>query len=120
MDCYYFSWLAPSLCSLRAIRKISNNLIGGTAVPRPDHPFRSLKKLHETQLNDFEAMFQSGVALAVPAAAHYCAEHGLVAPAWLTKTSAELFCTILRFDTDNRAVCLLYTSDAADDLLCVD
>jgi hypothetical protein len=99
MDCYYFSWLAPSLCSQRAIRKISNNLIGGTAVPRPDHPFRSLKKLHETQLNDFEAMFQSGVALAVPAAAHYCAEHGLVAPAWLTKTSAELFCTILRFDT---------------------
>jgi hypothetical protein len=48
-------------------------------VPRPDHPFRSLKKLHETQLNDFEAMFRSGVALAIPAALHYCAEHDVVA-----------------------------------------
>jgi hypothetical protein len=69
------------------------------AMPHPDHPFRSLKKLHETQLNDFEAMFRAGAAMAIPAAVHYCAEHGLVAPAWLTKASAELFCTILRSDT---------------------
>lgn len=68
-------------------------------MPRPDHPFRSLKKFHETKLNNFEAMFRAGVAMAIPAAAHYCAEHGLVAPAWLTNASAELFCIILRSDT---------------------
>ena len=68
-------------------------------MPHPDHPFRSLKKLHETQLNDFEAMFRAGAAVAIPAAVHYCAEHGLVAPAWLTKASANLFCKILRLDT---------------------
>jgi len=68
-------------------------------MPHPDHPFRSLKKLHETQLNDFEAMFRTGAAMAIPAAVHYCAEHGLVAPAWLTKASADLFCTILRSDS---------------------
>lgn len=68
-------------------------------MPRSDHPYRSLKKLHETQLNNFEAMFRTGAAMAIPAAVHYCAEHGLVAPAWLTKASADLFCTILRSDT---------------------
>jgi hypothetical protein len=50
-------------------------------------------------LDDLEAMFRSGVAIAIPAAADYCVEHGLVAPVWLTKESAELFCTILRPDT---------------------
>ena len=68
-------------------------------MPRPDNPFRSLKKLHESQLSDFEAMFRAGVVMAIPAAVDYCAEHGLVAPAWLTKASAKLFCTLLRSDT---------------------
>jgi hypothetical protein len=75
-------------------------------MPHPDHPFRSLKKFYETQLNEFKAMFEAGVAVAIPAAVHYCAEHDLVAPAWLTKASANLFCKILRLDTPqgNRAV----------------
>ena len=68
-------------------------------MPHPDHPFRSLKKFYETQLNEFKAMFEAGVAVAIPAAVHYCAEHDLVAPAWLTKASANLFCKILRLDT---------------------
>jgi hypothetical protein len=68
-------------------------------VPRFERPYYSIEELHETKLDDLETMFRAGVAVAVPAAAHYCAEHGLVAPAWLTKASADLFCTILRLDT---------------------
>jgi len=60
---------------------------------------RSIEELHETQLDNFQAMLQTGVALAIPAAADYCAQHGLTAPAWLTKASAELFCKILKLDT---------------------
>src|ERR1019366_7469061 len=44
-------------------------------------------------------MFRSGVAIAIPAAADYCAEHGLAAPAWLVNASADLLCITLRRDT---------------------
>src|SRR5665213_274738 len=99
MDCYYFTSLAPSLCLRRAIRESTSNLIGGTSVPHSSNSFRSLEKHHETELKTFKAMFRAGVAVAIPAAVHYCAEHGLVAPAWLTNASADLFCKILRLDT---------------------
>jgi hypothetical protein len=68
-------------------------------VPHSGNSFHSLKKHHETELKKLKAMFRAGAAVAIPAAVHYCAEHGLVAPAWLTKASADLFCKILRLDT---------------------
>ena len=63
---------------------------------RLDGPYCSIEELHETQLNDFEAMLRSGVAVAIPAALHYCAEYGLGAPAWLVKASADLLYINLR------------------------
>jgi len=68
-------------------------------MPRLERPSCSIEELHETQLDNFEAMLRAGVAMATPAAADYCAQHGLIAPAWLTKASAELFCQILKLDT---------------------
>jgi hypothetical protein len=63
---------------------------------RLDGPYCSIEELHETQLNDFESMFRSGVAVAIPAALHYCAEYGLGAPAWLVKASVDLLCITLQ------------------------
>jgi hypothetical protein len=68
-------------------------------MPRLERPSCSIEELHETQLDNFEAMLRAGVAMTTPAAADYCAQHGLIAPAWLTKASAELFCQILKLDT---------------------
>jgi hypothetical protein len=68
-------------------------------MPGLDRPFLSLEALHETRLDDFKEMYRSGGAMAVPAALDYCAQHGLVAPAWLANASADLFCKILRLDT---------------------
>ena len=66
---------------------------------RFERPYRSIEELHETQLDDFETMSRSGVAVAIPAALHYCAEYGLSAPAWLVSASADLLCITLRSDT---------------------
>jgi hypothetical protein len=73
-----------------------------TAMPRFERPFRSIEELHETQLDDFETMFRSGSAMAIPAAIHYCAAHGLVPPAWLTKATDDLLCSLLRGDTPKK------------------
>jgi hypothetical protein len=69
---------------------------------RLDGPYCSIEELHETQLNDFEAMFRSGVAVAIPAALHYCAEYELGAPAWLVKASAELLCITLQSNSPKK------------------
>ena len=71
-------------------------------MPRFERPFRSIEEFHETQLDDFETMFRSGVAVAIPAALHYCAEYGLGAPAWLAKASADFLCIKLQLNSPKK------------------
>lgn len=71
-------------------------------MPRFERPFRSIEELHETQLDIFAKMIRTGVAVAIPAAEYYCSEHGLAAPAWLTKASVNLHCNTLRGDTTKK------------------
>lgn len=67
-----------------------------------ERPFRSIEELYETRLAELEKMYRSGIDLAVAAAADYCAVHDIVAPAWLTKASADLHCRQLRSDTPHK------------------
>ena len=60
-----------------------------------ERPYDSLEELHETELEYLKTMFYSGVPLAVPAAMHYCAKHGLNAPRWLVIESTKMHCTYL-------------------------
>jgi hypothetical protein len=41
-------------------------------------------------------MVQSGVALAVPAALHYCVQHNLSPPPWLLPAVTEMLCALLK------------------------
>ena len=61
-------------------------------MPRFERPLCSIEELHEQQLGVFESMARSDVGVVIPAALHYCAEHDVVAPAWLVKASADLLC----------------------------
>jgi hypothetical protein len=79
----------------RAIRKSRTSQRRDT-VPEFDRPFHSLEELHQSKLNNFEKMSRLGAPLGIPAAADYCAEHSLVAPAWLTNAAAEWLCSTLR------------------------
>jgi hypothetical protein len=75
--------------------KNPRKLVGATVVPRFERPFCSIEELHEQQLGVFESMARSDVGVVIPAALHYCAEHDVVAPAWLVKASADLLCELL-------------------------
>ena len=59
-----------------------------------ERPFNSLDELHETQLEYFKMMLDTGVA--VPAAMHYCTEHGLNAPPWLMRAATDLIVDLLK------------------------
>jgi len=72
--------------------KNPRKLVGATVVPRFERPLCSIEELHEQQLGVFESMARSDVGVVIPAALHYCAEHDVVAPAWLVKASADLLC----------------------------
>ena len=65
-------------------------------------PFSSLKALDETELEYLKIMAQSRVAVAVPAALHYCAKHQLEAPQWLLAAATELLCDLLRREKSDR------------------
>lgn len=71
-------------------------------MPMHDRPFSSLKALDETELEYFKLMTQSRVAVAVPAALHYCAKHELDAPRWLAVAAMELLCDLMRREKSNR------------------
>src|SRR5260221_5618 len=61
-----------------------------------ERPFESLEQLHETELDYLRRMIESGVVIAIPAAKHYCLTHDINVPAWLTRSSIELECALLR------------------------
>ena len=62
----------------------------------PSRPFASIRDIHDSELACLEAMIQSGVAVAVPAALHYCTEHQLSAPSWLLPAAMEMLCSLLK------------------------
>jgi hypothetical protein len=72
------------------------NQSGTIAMPRFERPFNSIEELHEIELDHLKTMFDSGVAVAVPAALHYCVEHGLDAPPWLMGAATVSHCALLR------------------------
>jgi hypothetical protein len=59
-------------------------------------PFASLTALHDHELFCLETMAQSGVALAVPAALHYCVQNQLSPPPWLLPATTEMLCGLLK------------------------
>jgi hypothetical protein len=61
-------------------------------------PSSSLEELHEAELEYLDLMFVCGVPIAVPAAMHYCAKHGLNAPQRLTAEAAKMLFAELRGD----------------------
>lgn len=60
----------------------------------------SLGELKE--LDHLEAMARAGVAVAVPAAMHYCAEYEVNPPAWLLAMATELLCNLMRRERSTR------------------
>jgi len=54
-----------------------------------------MEELHETELEYLKRMSDSGVPIAVPAALHYCARHGVNAPHWLIIEAAKMVCSHL-------------------------
>jgi hypothetical protein len=65
-------------------------------MPVASRPIASFSALHEHELARLETMAQSGVALAVPAALHYCVQHQLSPPPWLLPATTEMLCGLLK------------------------
>lgn len=65
-------------------------------MPVASRPFASFSALHEHELARLETMAKSGVALAVPAALHYCVQHQLSPPPWLLPATTEMLCNLLK------------------------
>jgi hypothetical protein len=61
-------------------------------------PFDQIEELHEAELDCLKAMFKSGLAVALPAALHYCVKHRLAIPLWISSASAQSQCDGLRGD----------------------
>ena len=57
--------------------------------------FESETPLHREQIESFEMMFRSGIAIAAAAALHYCHKHSLRVPPWLLAAASELLCDLL-------------------------
>ena len=64
-------------------------------MPKHNTPSASLMALHETQLNHYETMLNSGVAVAVPAALDHCIKNNLHVPRWLQEAALTLLCDLM-------------------------
>jgi hypothetical protein len=61
-----------------------------------------LDRFYQRQMGWFEEMHDSGVAVAIPAALHYCGEYDLQAPKWLIRAADDLLCSLLRREKSNK------------------
>jgi hypothetical protein len=55
----------------------------------------ALQEHHAKTLDDLKKVAAAGVQLAIPAALHYCAKHGLEPPRWVVASASKLLCTVL-------------------------
>jgi hypothetical protein len=56
----------------------------------------AVDEIDRKELDKFQGMAAGGVAVAVPAAVHYCLENEVPVPQWLLKASLDLLCDLLR------------------------
>jgi hypothetical protein len=68
----------------------------------PTPSINSLEEHYARELSHLATMVRSGVAVAVPAALNYCAEHELWAPPWLLQSATDLVCDLLIREKSNR------------------
>jgi len=71
-------------------------------MPRLARPVNSIEGFHAREIDHLATMVRSDVAVAVPAALNYCAEHQLPAPAWLLEAATDLLCDLLKREKSNR------------------
>jgi hypothetical protein len=91
--------VAATLAGL--IRSTSSVEIWSATLPKCTRQ-TSASAFHENQLECFEMMVRSNVAVAVPAALNYCMENQLDAPPWLLAAATELLCDLLKREKSNK------------------
>ena len=67
-----------------------------------EEPNHALAAFHRREMDLFERMVEADITLGVPAALHYCSEHGLPVPAWLVKAALDLLCDLLKREVSTK------------------
>ncbi len=71
-------------------------------MPIHERPFDSLEQLHESELEQYRVMFESGTPVAVTAAMAYCDKYGLSPPSWAVTESVKIQCAAIRGNTPGK------------------
>lgn len=62
----------------------------------------AIVRIHEREMEFLRLMANAGIAVAVPAALHYCHEHKYPVPDWLSKAAIDLLCELLKSEKPTR------------------